>query len=176
MLKIKLAKREKYIVLGAACLIALFLLINFLVLPFFKEKDRLTRGIALKETELKEIAGLSSEYRKYREDAGEMERILTKRGKGFTLMSYLDRAAGEAGVKSQIKYMNPSKSSSKAIGSYEESGVEIKVEGINTDQLVSYLYLIEDPGDLIFIKRISVTDNKKQEGYLDSIIQVMTYE
>jgi general secretion pathway protein M len=176
MLKIKLAKREKYVVLAAACLIVLFLLINFLILPFFNEKDRLSKGIALKEMELKEIASLSSEYQKYRKDSAEMERILAKRGKGFTLMSYLDKAAGEADVKGQIKYMNPSKSSSKNIGAYEESGVEIKVEGINTDQLVSFLYMIEAPEDLISIRRISVTDNKKQEGYLDSIIQVMTYE
>ena len=176
MLKIKLAKREKYVVLAAACLIALFLLINFLILPFFKEKDRLSKGIALKEMELKEIAALSSEYQKYRKEAGEMDRILSERGKGFTLMSYLDKASGEAGVKGQIKYMNPSKSSSKGIGAYEESGVEIKVEGINTDQLVSFLYMIEAPEDLIFIRRISLTDNKKQEGFLDCIIQVMTYE
>jgi general secretion pathway protein M len=177
MLKIKLAKREKYVVVAAACFIALFLLINFAVLPFFKEKGRLSKGILVKEAEFKEIAALSSEYLKYREEAGEMERILAKRGKGFTLMSYLDNAAGEAGVKGQIKYMNPSKSSStKGVGAFEESGVEIKVEAINTDQLVSYLYLVEDPEDLIFIKRISVTDNKKQDGYLDSIIQVMTYE
>ena len=137
MLKMVLAKREKYVVSAAACLIALFLLINFLILPFLKEKDRLSKGIALKEAELGEIAALSSEYQKYREEAAEMDRIMSERGNGFTLMSYLDRAAGEAAVKGQIKYMNPSKSSSRETGAREESGVEIKVEGINTDQLVS---------------------------------------
>jgi len=176
MLKIRLEKREKLFVVTAVCLIAIFLLINFLIVPFFKEKARLSKGIALKELELKELAALGAEYMKYRKGADEMERILAKRGKGFTLMSYLDKASGEANVKGQIKYMNPSRSSSKNIGPYEESGVEIKLEGINTDQLVAYLYMIEAPADLIFIRRISVTDNKKQEGYLDSIIQVMTYE
>jgi len=176
MVKLKLAKREKYVVLAAACLIVLFLLVNFLVLPFFKEKDRLSKGIALKETELKEIAALSTEYQKYRKEAAEMDRILSERGKGFTLMSYLDKAAGGAAVKGQIKYMNPSKSSSRNTGSYEESGVEIKIEGVNTDQLVTFLYMIEAPEDLISIRRISITDNKKQEGYLDCIIQIKTYE
>ncbi len=38
MLKIKLAKREKYVVYIAACLIAIFILVNFLIIPFFKEK------------------------------------------------------------------------------------------------------------------------------------------
>jgi general secretion pathway protein M len=177
MLKINLAKRERYVVLTAACLIVLFLLINFLILPFFKEKDRFKKGIALKELELKEIAGLSSEYKIYQKDSDEMSRILAKRGKGFTLLSYLDNAAGEADVKGYIQYMNPSKSSSsKSSGPYKESGVEIKLEGVNIDQLVNYLYEIETPRDLIFIRRMSVTDNKKQEGYLDCVIQVLTYQ
>jgi hypothetical protein len=54
--------------------------------------------------------------------------------------------------------------------------VEMKLESITVDQLVRYLYKIEDPDDLIFIKRISITDNKKEEGYLDSIIQVITFQ
>jgi len=172
MLKINLAKREKYIVLMAACLIGLFLIINFLILPFLKERDRLRKGITAKEGELKEIAALSSVYQEYQKGSSDMTRLLAKRGNGFTLMSYLDKAAGESDVKSQ--YMKPS--SSKGSGPYEESVVEIKFEGINTDQLVKYLYKIEAPKDLIFIKRISITDNKKQEGYLDSIIQVLTYQ
>ena len=177
MLKISLIKREKYVVFTAACLIGLFLLVNFLVLPFFNKKDRMKKDIALKELELKELAGLTLEYREYQNGADETARILAKRGNGFTLMSYLDNAAGEAYIKGQIKYMNPSKSSSsKSSAPYKESGVEIKLEGINTDQLVSYLYMIEAPEDLIFVKRISVYDNKKQEGYLDCIIQVLTYE
>jgi general secretion pathway protein M len=174
MLNIKLAKREKVTVLIAACVISIFVLINFLILPFFQERARLKKGIAVKEGELKEIASLSAVYQEYKKGSSDISVIIAKRGRGFTLMSYLDTAAGETDVKDHIKYMTPS--SSKGSGSYEESVVETKLEGINTDQLVKYLYKIEAPGDLIFIKRLSVTDNKKQEGYLDLIIQVLTYE
>jgi len=177
MLKIKLAKREKYVVVIASCIIGLFLFINFIVLPFFKAKDRTSKGIATKEAEYKEIAELVSVYQEYKKDADRIERMLTKRGKGFTLGTYLDDAAGKTGVKDLIKHMQPSKSSSAEAGAiFEEYSIEMKLEGINTDQLVSYLYRIENPEDLIFIKRISITDNKKQEGYLDAIIQVQTYQ
>jgi len=172
MIKFNLAKREKYVVIIAACLISLFLIVNFLILPFLKEKDRLRKGITLKEAELKQIASLSAVYQGYQKSSDEMTKILAKRSKGFTLMSYLDKAAGEMDLKSQ--YMKPS--SSKGTGPYEESVVEVKFEEITTDQLVKYLYNIERPGDLIFIKRISISDNKKQEGYLDCIIQVFTYQ
>jgi general secretion pathway protein M len=174
MLKIKLAKREKYIVLISACLISLFLIINFLALPFFKEKDRLRKGISAKEEEMKEIASFGSVYKGYQKSADEISRAMAKRGKGFTLMSFLDKAAGDTEVKDFQKNVNPS--APKGNGPFKESVVEIKLEGINTEQMVKYLYKVEDPDELIFIKRISITDNKKQEGYLDLTIQVMTYE
>jgi hypothetical protein len=53
MLKIKLAKREKYVVIISACVVLLFLIINFLILPFFNAKDRLRKGIVTKEGEYK---------------------------------------------------------------------------------------------------------------------------
>jgi len=52
----------------------------------------------------------------------------------------------------------------------------MKLEGITLDQLVRYLYRIEHPDDLVFVKRLSITDNRKEEGYLDSIIQVVTFQ
>jgi general secretion pathway protein M len=174
MLKIKLAKREKYIVSIAACLISLFVILNFLVFPFLKERERLSKGIKTAGEDLKEIEALSVVYQKYQKGSMDVKRILSRRDKGFTLFSYLEKAAGEIQVKDHIEYMKPS--SSKGSGPYEESMVEMKLNGINTDQLVKYLYEIEQPEDLIFVKRISISDNKKQEGYLDSVIQVLTYQ
>ena len=175
MLKIKLEKKEKYIIYGATCLIAIFILVNFLVIPFFKEKERLRKGIKKAEDDLKEIAALSVVYQGYQKGSMDVKRIIEGRDRGFTLASYLEEAARRTEVKDYIAGMTSSPSSSKG-GPYEESTVELKLNGINTEQLVRYLYAIEKPEDLIFIKRITISDNKKQEGYLDSVIQVLTYQ
>jgi hypothetical protein len=174
MLKIKLAKREKYVVYIAACLIVVFILVNFLVIPFFKERERLKKGIKTAEEDLKEIAALSVVYQGYQKGSMDVKKILAKRDRGFTLASYLENAARKTEVKDYMAGMT-SPPSSKG-GLYEESTVELKLNGINTDQLVKYLYEIEKPEDLIFIKRITISDNKKQEGYLDTVIQVLTYQ
>jgi general secretion pathway protein M len=174
MLQIKLAKREKYIVIISACLISLFLIINFLVLPFFKAKDRLKKGIVAKEAEMKEIATLGTVYKENQKSANEISRAVARRGKGFTLMAFLDNAAGDTDLKEFVKNLNPSPL--KGTGPFKESYVEIKLEGINPDQMVKFLYRVEKPDELIFIKRITIMDNKKQEGYLDLTLQVMTYE
>ena len=54
--------------------------------------------------------------------------------------------------------------------------VEMKLEALTLQQLVGYLYLIESPSNLVSIKRLSVNENKKEEGYLDAIVQVLTFQ
>jgi general secretion pathway protein M len=174
MLKIKLAKREKYVVIISACVASLFLIINFLILPFFNAKDRLRKGIVTKEGEYKEIASLISVYKGYQKSADEISDAMAKRGKGVTLISYLDQAAGTAEVKDYVERVNPSPL--KGSGQFKESVVEIKLDGVTPEQMVKYLYGIENPDYLVFIKRLSIADNRKQEGYLDLTIQVFTYE
>ena len=171
---LKLAKREKYFVFTAAALVLAFLLLQFLVLPFFEKWDRFQKGIMAKEKELKEITVLSARYQDLKKNSSQMENILSRRNRSFTLFSFLEHAAGEAQVKDHIKYMKPS--TSKGSGPYIESLVEMKLEGITLDQLVNYLYRIEKPEDLTVIRRVSISDNKKEEGYLDSILQVLTIQ
>src|SRR4030043_276565 len=102
MLKIKLAKREKYIVYGATCLIAIFILVNFLVIPFFKERERLRKGIKKAEDDLKETAALSVVYQGYQKGSMDVKRIIEERNRRFTLASYLEEAARRTEVKDYI--------------------------------------------------------------------------
>ena len=170
----KLARREKYLVTATICVIVFFLLFQLLILPFFEKKARLERSIAKKVADLTDIALLSSEYENIKESTQKIQKIITRRKRGFTLFSFLEQQAGETQVKDQIKYMKPS--SSKGEGSYNESLVEIKLEAITLKQLVVYLYRIEKPEDLIIVKRISIKGNKKTPGYLDAVLQVLTFQ
>jgi hypothetical protein len=60
-------------------------------------------------------------------------------------------------------------------GPFKESLVEMKLEKITLGQMVGYLKLIESPGKLVSIKRISIQTNKKETQYLDAILQVLTF-
>ena len=170
----KLAAREKNLIwVGAVCVV-IFLVLQFLVFPFFESKKRMARGLKAKERELTEIARLSAEYKTYQAASQGIREALAKRKGGFTLFSFLDDAAGKAQVKTHIKYMKPS--TSVSTGPFKESMVEMKLEALTLQQLVGYLYLIESPTDLVSIKRLSVKENKKEEGYLDAVVQVLTFQ
>ena len=170
----RLARRERYLVSLAACCIAIFLVFQFLVFPFFENRRRIQRGLKAKEKGLEEIMKLKADYQAYQKGSQNIQQGLTKRKEGFTLFSFLEKAAGEAEVKTRIKYMKPSVSS--GTGPYKESMVEMKLEVITLPQLVGYLYRIESPDDLVSIKRISISENKKEQGYFDAILQVITFQ
>jgi general secretion pathway protein M len=170
----RLARRERYLVSLAACCIAIFLVFQFLVFPFFENRRRIQRGLKAKEKGLEEIMKLKADYQAHQKGSQNIQQALAKRKAGFTLFSFLEKAAGEAEVKARIKYMKPSVSS--GTGPYKESMVEMKLEVITLPQLVGYLYRIESPDDLVSIKRISISENKKEQGYLDAILQVITFQ
>ena len=168
-----LGKREKYFVSLAVFAVAVFFLFQFLIFPFFDSKDRIERGVQSKEKGLREIIRLSTEYQTYQKNSRGIAQNLARRKKGFTLFSFLEGAAGEAQVKASIKYMKPSVST--GTGPYKESLVEMKLEAITLKQLVGYLYRIESPEHVVSVKRISIKENKGESGYLDAILQVLTY-
>ncbi len=170
----KLARREKYLVSVAASCIAIFLVFQFVIFPFFENRRRIQRGLKAKEKGLEEIVKLRAEYDTYQKGSQGIQQTLARRKKGFTLFSFLEKAAGEAEVKPHIKSMKPSVSS--GTGPYKESMVEMKLEAITLQQLVEYLYRIESPDDLVNIKRISISQNKKEQGCLDAILQVITFQ
>ena len=168
----KLGKRETIFVTLGACAIALFLLVQFIVFPLLDKRDALKRGIEAKRVGLKEIRILRAEYESYRKGTAGVQSHLQRRNKGFTLFSFLEQAAGKAGVKDHIKYMKPS--DSRGSGGVKEAMVEMKLDRINLRQLVDYLYLIESPENVVSIKRISIRDSQGSTGYLDAVMQVLT--
>ena len=169
----KLAKRERLYVSLAASAIALFILLEFLILPFFKERSRMKRGIIDKQVELRAVMESSARLKALRNNSQGLEQSLIRREKGFALFSFLERAAGTAKVKENIKSMKPS--ISKGPGDYKESTVEMKIEAVTLQQLVDYLYQIESPENVVYIKSMSIQENKTGKGYVDAILRVLTF-
>jgi general secretion pathway protein M len=170
----KLARREKYFLLAGVVFIGIFCLFQFLIFPFFETRRKVQRSVSAKETCLQELGRLSTEYHRYRRSSQGMKQVIAERRKGFTLFSFLEGRAGDAGVKAYIKYMKPSVST--GVGSFTESLIEMKLEAITLNQLIGYLYRIESYDHLVSIKRMSIKENKKKSGSLDAILQVLTFE
>ncbi len=167
-----LAKREKNFVIGAACFLVIFFLFKLLIFPFFENKDRMEKGIITLEGDLEKIIRLSGEYEAYKGDSQGIGQVLARRTRGFTLRTFLQEKANEAGVVIARIDQFPSKD----MGQFAESTMEVRLEAVTLKQLEEYLYRIESPEDLVSVPTISIKQNKKEPGYHDVILRALTFE
>ena len=131
-------------------------------------------GVKAREKGLKEIISLKNDYRTLKKGSQEIDKLLARRKKGFSLFSFMEKTAGKVNIKHNIKYMKPSVV--QGTGPYKKSMVEMKLEEIILQQLVDYLYRIESSEKAISVKRCTIKENKEQPGSLDVVLQVLTFQ
>ncbi len=172
---IRLNRRERLAVtVGTVCVIV-FVAVQFVILPLKEKREQLERSIAAKSRTLGEMAALKAEYTALRAKAERAKVRMADRQSGFTLFSFLDALAEQAGVKDNITYMKPSRVDDKD-SPYRVSMVEMKLQNINLKQLLPYLYKVETSKNIVFIRRISITKVGKDEHLIDAVLQVQTFE
>ncbi|MBW2147379.1 MAG: type II secretion system protein M [Deltaproteobacteria bacterium] len=170
----QLARREKIATLILAVFLVVFGMTEWVLLPTLGRLKSLDGLIERKEKELAEMRALQAEYLQMVEQSANVEKAIKQRGRGFTLFSFLESLAQQTEVKKNIKYMKPS--TTQLNEQYNESSVEIKLEKINLEQLIRYIYRVEYAGRLLQIKRMHVRPQYKNPSLLDVTLLVYTQE
>lgn len=169
-----MSKREKYYLAGGIGFVVLFFVVQFVFFPLVEARENLARATRVHEKALADIMKLSAECKSLQTDTVSIDRAIAARPADFTLFSFLERQAGEAGLKGNIKYMKPSLSAEGT--PYKESSVEMRLEDVTLEQLVEYLYLVESPAFLVHVKRISIKQGVGGSEYLTALIHLVTYQ
>lgn len=169
-----LEQREKYALLGGIAFLLVFLLFRFAIVPLVETKSNLEKSTERKKQELVKIQELQKQYFDLKDEEGSIQAKISERGTGFSLFTFLDQQAEKMQVKKQIKYMKPSVTEGE--DTLNESMVEMKFQQITLQPLVGFLRLIESEENVVFIKRISIQENGSEEGALDAILQIVTFE
>ena len=169
----RLAKREQTMVAGLLIGISALFFFSLVVSPLFDTKHRLEKSIAVKQQELQTIKSLQREYQLLQQHSGDMQQRLLQRSPNFTLFSFIEQQAARAGVKDQINYIKPGKTTSDT--SLIESRVDMKLQQVTLEKLVNFLQGVESREHVVFIARISIQQYGKGEGYLNAVLQILTY-
>ena len=168
-----LNRRERYLVTAAAVVMVIFLVAHLVGLPLVGKKDLLNRQLAEKQEVYQKVVARAQEYQAVvRQNRGNRSG-LQNRPPTFTLFSFLDQLAGEAGVKPHITYMRPS-TTDAASGEYRLSQVEMKLDAVDLERLASFLFRIEMSGNAVFVKRLSISRRDAEAGGVDAVLQVET--
>ncbi len=121
------------------------------------------------------MATLKAEYQQLKQHSDQLRTKVGQRDPNFSLYAFLDSLSGEAGLKSNIDYMKPSRRVESDNG-LNVSAVELKFLAITLEQLTNYLKLVELNDLLISIQRAALVPSGKTEGLLDATLMVETYE
>lgn len=169
----QLDRRQKILLFSGLSVLMLFLLYQLLVSPYVDSRTRLLNSLQRRQADLQEIKKFRQEYSLVKKEEGGVKGRLTKRPKNFALFSFVDQQSEKAKVKGKVKYMKPS--FSEGDGLFRESLVEMKLQETTLEEFVNFLKLIESEENLVFLRRISIQESGKEQGYLDVIMQIATF-
>ncbi len=173
MMNIKLNQREKIVVYGAGLLIVLFLLAQVLISPLFEKREELGSRLQNKRQALAEMEQLQEDYQSLQNSISASMNQFKNRPGDFTLFSFLDRLAGETGIKQHVSYMKPSTTINEETG-VNLSRVEMELQAISLEDLTRYLYHVETSENMVMVKRLSISRKEREGGLIDAVLQVET--
>lgn len=174
-LNINLQRREKLAVAIAGAALIIFLVLQLFIFPTIGRRDRLHQEIISKTEALQDIRASKTEYQSLSRNSKDIDARIKKRAKTFTLFSFIDQLAGKSGIKGNIASMKPSTANIKN-SSFKLSSVEMKLNSLTMEQLTTFLHGLEDPKNVVWIKRISISKADKNEGLLNTVLQTETYQ
>ncbi len=169
-----LAKREKIMIGGLIVFMLIFFIVFFIFSPLLDSRQRLQKSLTKKQVELQEIRVLEKEYQALQLQSGDIQERLTKRPASFTLFSFIEKQATTAKIKEQIKYIKPSTVESD--GPLQESRVDMKLQQITLKNLVTFLKGVESHTQVVSVSRISIQEHGKEQGYVNAVIQIATFD
>jgi len=171
----RLNKREKLALLIALTVIAGTVLVQGVALPLIEKRAQLERKLAAKAQTIQEMQRLLGEYDRLRQTAELFQKKLARRTASFSLFPFMDRLAGQTGIKEGVKFMRPSSTPIEETRA-AVSQVEIKIEGVDLTQLITYLHGIENSENLIRLNRLSISRSENTSGLMDALLMAETIE
>jgi len=167
----QLNQREKIAVGIGGGAVLVFLLLQFIIFPLTDGRAKLSKRLSTREKAVVEMRVLQERYHKIAQQSGSFSSLLAQREPGFSLFSFLEKSAADSEVKEHIAYMKPSVSTEN--DQFKQSLVEMKLQAVSLNKLVTFLEHVESPEQLVGIDKITIQDNTKEAGTLDVTLQMV---
>ena len=155
-------RRRLFILLGGISFVIVFLLSGNIVL---KKYRGLEKSILAKKKEMLNFVQLKEEYLREKDKFDYAERrALSPRGMESPI-TILEEIGIRAGIKEKIIMLKPLEEEMEK--GYLERGVNVKIDGIDLNQLINFLYIIENNKALLLINGFSMKSRFDNPNLLD---------
>ncbi|MGB5987263.1 MAG: hypothetical protein WBG37_18305 [Desulfobacterales bacterium] len=167
------ADRRRIWIFGGLGLLICLVVFYYLFSSLQARRTRLKRALAAKQQTIAQMHQLRAQYESAMAAAARYRAQISQREQEFTLFSFLDRLAGQAGIKANISYMKPSTTALEDSDLSLES-VELKFQAVTLKQITAYLHLLETSPTGALVRRLSLSRVGEDKFYLDAILLVET--
>lgn len=175
MIPVNISRREKLVLGGGGCFVLVFFIFMLLIQPVFQNRAQFAEKLEVKQQNLVEMQEMCRQYQALESRAKRAEQRYSERAEDFTLFSFMDRLAGNTGIKDNISYMKPGSTEDKSSG-MQVTYVELKIQDITLEELVSYLYYVETSESMVRVDKITISREGQQDGLLSVVLQAKTFE
>lgn len=165
-----MSPREKYMVLGAAVFVGIVLCYIFIVSPQLSELEKLERVIPLKEKEIETCQELIAEYKQLKVVLDKQKKKIGDRGSSGFMQSYLDAEASALNIT--VASMVPK--SIDVDEEFTEQQVDLKLERLTLNSLVSFLYKLKTSDKLLTVKNIRIKRRYDDHSLSDVSLLIST--
>ncbi len=169
--KIRLAKRERLLLIGGIALLLFFIFFQLLS-SGHKKMRTLEKGNEELEKDLKEMFRLQNQYLTLEARLKLFDERMATRPSDFTLFSYLENLASQVGIKNRIDYLKPQETAVSE--RYSRSLVKVKLRGITLGQLTKYLYFVENSPHSLEMRRFHIVPQSVKRELLNVTFEVST--
>jgi type II secretory pathway component PulM len=169
----KISKREKNLIATALGAIALFLIYQFAINPFLKYAERIQDEIPQMKSDLLTARRITARYRELDREIRDIRQRLDQRTAEFNPHDFLSTLAQKGGIlpnlediKLDVTIINEN---------YQEDTATVRLKNVQLEKLANYLFEIENSGQLLTVKELSIKPDNENSLLLDVAFDVSTF-
>lgn len=168
-----LSPRERVIIIGGGLVLAAGLVFAFVLAPLLDQMRLLDRQHVRKGRDYEELVRLESQFRQVQGRLAALEQRLAQGSGQFSLLPFLEETAVNTGIRNLIVAMQPQPT--VPLAGYQETAVEIRLDGMQLQQLLALVAAVESAPGLVQVKRLQITPRYDSPHLLQVTIRVASY-
>ena len=174
----RLSTRDKKALIVGSIAVVMFLMFEFIFVPLVEQTKNIKRIALTNKSNLITMMKLKHKYKILNMGAIGNKDLLIKRGKNFSLFSYLDQMAEKCLIKKNVVYMKPFFQGSNN-KKYKKAFVKVRLESISLKECVAFLDKIEkksigEKDIMVSINSFSISSSGKNNKLIDAVIEAET--
>jgi len=167
------SQRERLIVSAGGAMVAAALVFLLIIDPLMATIDKLDRQAKRKAKDSQELALIAQEYVIKQARIAKLEQRMPSPPAQFSLLAFMEEATTATQIRDRIVGMQPQ--APIVIQGYQETAVDIRLDGVSLPQLLALLVAIEQAPYDVRVHHLQMKPEFDKSVYLDATLRIVSY-